>query len=177
MSVLPPAGAGGDRAPIDPARVQTSLDGALLWGIELEPTWRVLGVTLEPDPRAWPRPGGDRRVQLLGFPVSTILASLRRSGDQGGAVLTFAQEQLLDVSGAFAGASLELLRFGWPEPPPGDWGPAFSLQGRSSAPDGTRRTVTLRVAHDDLTLDLFARFDDLELKDANGQPVDPPDDV
>jgi hypothetical protein len=151
------------------------LDGAALLGLELEPRYRVLAATLEPTSeryaQAWPGDVADRRIQLLCFPVSTLLVSLRRH-EGGRAVLqTFDIEQLLDVVVALDGARVHAPLFGLPEPRPGQWGPRFSAQGRSSAPDGTRRTLTLSPRTEDLALNVFARFDDLELKDPSGQPL------
>jgi hypothetical protein len=147
-----------------------------LWGLELDPRFRVLAATVEP--RAVVDLGstvpGDRRVQLLCFPVSTILASLRRHDGDDAEVLTFTDEQLVDVVATLDGPRLEPPLFGQGEPRPGAWAPRFSLEGRSSAPDGTRRTLTVRVTADDLHLDVFARFDDVELKDATGAPLELP---
>lgn len=162
--------------PGDPSRtadlsgLEVVLDGAALWGLELEPRFRVLAATVEPRDAVWGE-AADRRVQVLCFPVSTILASLRRTTEGRREVLTFEEPQLVDVAAAFGGAPLAGPVFGRPEPRPGTWGPSFSLEGRSSAPDGTGRTVTWSVAADDLQLDVFARFDDLELRDARGEPL------
>lgn len=155
------------------AALEHAFDSAALWGLELDSKFRVLAATLEPTPEryAWADDGGavdDRRVQLLCFPVSTILGSLRRESDEGRELLEFSEEQLVDVVAAFDGARVSSPLFGQPEPRPGQWAPRFSVQGRSSAPDGTRRTITLSLRHDDLALDLFARFDDLELKGPDG---------
>lgn len=150
--------------------LEAVLAGAALWGMELDPRFRVLAVTLEPAPeRAAPwLQTDDRRIQLLGFPVSTILGSLRRAGPEGNELLAFAEEQLVDVAASFGGSPVAGPLFGRPEPRPGEWGPHFSLQGRSSAPDGTRQTLTVSVQEADLALDLFARFDDLQLKGPDG---------
>ncbi|MFA9445195.1 hypothetical protein [Egicoccus sp. AB-alg6-2] len=143
--------------------------GARLWGLELEPRYRVLAVTLELTEAAHPRDGvEDRRVQLLVHPVSTILASLRSVGEEGRRLHTFEDSQLVDVAAAVGGAEVTSPLFGRPEPRPGTWGPQFSLEGRSTAPDGTRHTLTIVVRTDDLELDLFARFDVMELKDPHG---------
>jgi hypothetical protein len=164
----------------DLAALEAVLDGAALWGMELDPRFRVLAVTLEPtaDRSAWGR-ADDRRIQLLCFPVSTILGSLRRDTRDGREVLAFSDEQLVDVAAKVGGAPVAAPLFGRPEPRPGEWGPRFSLQGRSSAPDGTRHTLTVSARDEELSLDLFARFDDLELKGPDGAdlgwPTDPRD--
>jgi hypothetical protein len=59
-----------------------------------------------------------------------------------------------------------------PEPRPGTWGPRYSLEGRTSAADGNRATLTLDLATEDGSrLRLFARFDDAELRDASATLV------
>jgi hypothetical protein len=146
------------------------LRGAAVWGLELDPRYRVLAATFEPTADRYPwEPTEDRRLQVLLFPVSTILASLRHREPDGRLVVRrFADDQLLDVVAAFGGTAVDGPLFGQPEPRPGQWAPEWSLEGRSTAPDGRRRTFTLSLRADDLELDLFARFDDLELKDATG---------
>lgn len=143
--------------------------GARCWGIELDPRYRVLAVTVEPDPLRAPGTVGEH--QLLCFPVSVLLVGVTRpelvDGVTRTALLTFELEQLTAVSERFGGAVITESPFGRPEPRPGTWGPRHSLEGRSSAPDGTRATLTLDL-HDDADgarLRLFARFDDAELRD------------
>jgi hypothetical protein len=148
------------------------LAGARCWGIELDPRYRVLAITVEPDPLRAPGTPGEH--QLLGFPVSTFLVTLTRTetgADPGdpprGALLTFDLEQLTAVSQRLGGARITGPVLGRPEPRPGAWGPRYSLEGRSSAPDGTRTTLTLDLEDDDgVRLRLFARLDDVELRDA-----------
>jgi hypothetical protein len=148
------------------------LSGARCWGIELDPRYRVLAVTVEPDPLRAPGTPGEH--QLLCFPVSTFLVALTRpqltdpaSDSPRTALLTFELDQLTAVSERLGGASIVGPVFGRPEPRPGTWGPRSSLEGRSSAADGTRSTLTLDLSgDDDVRLRLFARFDDLELRDA-----------
>jgi hypothetical protein len=156
------------RAALD--AIDDVLEDARCWGIELEPRFRVLAVTVEPEPvRA---PGTPGEFQLLCYPVSTFLAVLTRPvGDAGAArtaLLTFELDQLTAVSERLGGARLAAgPRFGAPEPRPGTWGPRTSLEGRSGAPDGTRTTLTLDLTGDDgARLRLFARFDEAELRDA-----------
>ena len=155
---------------MDLKRLETVLDGAAVLGAELEPRFRVLAMTLEPTADRWPQPD-DRRVQVLCFPVSTILASLRRLTDEDPTLLTFEIDALADVVAAFGGACVSAPLFGRPEPRQGQWGPRYSLEGRSNAPDGTRTTITVGLRAEDLELDLFARFDDVEVRDANGDRV------
>jgi hypothetical protein len=178
------------------AELDGALAGAAMLGLELDIRYRVLAVTLEPmdarDP--WSdaaSPATDRRVQLLVSPVSTILASLRRRAGQRTEVYTFTEEQLIDVAHRFDGAPVARPLFGRPEPPPGSWAPEWSLAGRSSAPDGTARTLTVSVRRDanggdddanddhggddddddELAFDLFARFDEAQVKDPDGDDL------
>jgi hypothetical protein len=149
--------------------IEAVLDGARCWGIELEPRYRVLAVTVEPDPLRAPGTAGEH--QLLCFPVSTFLAALTRASDEDDgrrtALMTFELEQLTAVSERLGGAVLRAPIFGAPEPRPGTWGPRNSLEGRSSAGDGTRATLTLDLdGEDGVRLRLFARFDDVELRDS-----------
>jgi hypothetical protein len=185
----------GTDAPI--VALESALAGARLLGLELETRYRVLALTVEPDGSADPWGSGDgepgesgggdrgevdgevdRRRQLLFSPVSTVLASLRRSADSGQPVqvLTFTDDQLIDVAAAFGGAPLDTPLFGRPEPRPGSWAPAWSLEGRSTAGDGVGRTLTVRVRTDDgsgeLALDLFARFDEVLVRGADGRDLE-----
>ncbi|MEX1177825.1 MAG: hypothetical protein WEB09_05140 [Nitriliruptor sp.] len=163
--------------------LEAVLIGAGLLGLELDTKFRVLAATFEPEVERYPWSEGaagvevvDRRVQVLVSPLSTILGSLRRQveGSEGvrTEVYTFTEEQLVDVVAAFDGAPVEAPLFGRPEPRPGTWAPEWSLQGRSTAGDGVTRTLTVSVRHDDgageLGLDLFARFDELQVKDPFG---------
>jgi hypothetical protein len=159
------------------------LDRAALLGIELDTRYRVLAATFEPVAERYPWAAGtggvvvvDRRVQVLLSPISTVLASFRRrvtTADGGRTeVYTVREDQLTDVVAAFDDAPAEGPLFGKPEPRPGSWAPAWSLQGRSTAGDGTAHTVTISVRHDDgggeLAFDLFARFDEVRVKDPFG---------
>lgn len=143
-------------------------------GVELEPGYRVLAVTVEPDLLRAPGTVGD--LQLLCFPVSVLLVAVTRpvieEGRERTAIVTFDLDQLTTVSERFAGAFIEESPFGRPEPRPGSWGPRYSLEGRTSASDGTRRTLHLDLATDDgARLRLFARFNDAELRDAGRNRV------
>lgn len=157
------------------SELEAVLDGAALLGLELEPRYRVLAATFEPTVERYTWAAHDevtdRRIQVLCFPVSTILVSLRRRVAGSLVIQTFDIEQLLDVVAALDGAPVSVPLFGLAEPRPGQWGPEFSAQGRSTAPDGTRRTITLSPLTEELELDVFARFDDIELKDATGKAL------
>lgn len=163
---------GADGSPVAPAALEPVLDGAALWGLELDPRFRVLAATFEPTADRYPwGEVDDRRIQVLMFPVSTILVSLRTFIAGKATLQTFDTEQLPDIVAAFDGAEVSGPLFGGGEPRPGEWGPEFSLQGRSSAPDGTAATVRLSLRVEDLALDVFARFDELRVKDARGDDV------
>lgn len=153
--------------PVHPA-VTDLVAGGRCWGLELEPTWRVLGVTVEPD-------GGGDAVQLLCSPVSVLLASLVRTGATGPTLVTFDADRLPDVGTRLGGARIGPAPFGVPEPRPGAWGPRYSLEGRSSAADGTASTLLLELEEDDAVLRLFARFDDAEVRTAAGALLAGPD--
>jgi hypothetical protein len=143
------------------------LDDAALWGLELDTRYRVLAATFEPIPERHPEGEvEDRRIQVLMYPVSTILASLREQVDGRTVVRRFTAEQLLDVVSALDGATVTSPIFGRPEPRPGEWAPEWSLEGRSMSADGVTRTFAVRVTRDGLTLDLFARFDEAEVNRA-----------
>jgi len=144
--------------------------GARCWGVALDARYRVLAVTVEPDPFRSPLTVGEH--QLLCFPVSVLLVTVTRpiieDGVRRTAVMTFDIDRLTEVSERFGGAVIPTDPFGRPEPRPTAWGPVHSLQGRTSAPDGTRNTLTLDLRTDDgARLQLFARFDDVELRDAS----------
>lgn len=154
------------------------LDGATLWGVELDVRYRVLATTVElaPDVSPWSQvDADDRRVQLLTSPVSTMVASFRRVEDGQAEVFVFTVDQLIDVAATFGGATLLAPRFGAPEPRPGSWAPQWSLEGRSSAPDGTAATLTLSVRQAEgdarLELDLFARFDEAQVNTPDGETL------
>lgn len=174
MDVLGGLSGGGASSGDRPETVEYLLDGACLLGAELDPRYRVLAVTVEPRAGRYPGDtpreavGDDRRVQVLCHPVATILVSLRRRVSDGTELLAFEHEQLPDVVSTVGGARLRSPLLGQPEPAPGSWGPQFSLEGRSIAPDGIAQTLTILVSAHDLHFALFARFDTLELRDPSG---------
>jgi hypothetical protein len=160
---------------VQPSALEPVLDGAALWGLELDPRFRVLAATFEPTPARYPWPStDDRRIQVLCFPVSTILGVMRRQLPTTTELLSFTEQQLVDIVAAFDGAPVAAPLFAQPEPRPGLWGPRFSLEGRSTAPDGTRTTLTLLLTHEDLELRLFARFDDVALRGPEGAALELP---
>jgi hypothetical protein len=153
----------------DVSAIGQVVDGARCWGIELDPRYRVLAVTVEPDPLRTPGTAGEH--QLLCFPTSVLLVAVTRPVDEDGgartALMTFDLDQLTAVSERFAGTTIDGQPFSHPEPRPGTWGPRYSLEGRTSAADGTKATLTLDLTTEDGSrLRLFARCDDVELRDA-----------
>ena len=159
-------------SPSDSDPLERLLAGAALLGAEVDLRYRVLGFTVEPSADVHPLGDvEDRRLQVLAHPVSTVLGSLERDVDGATHLETFEAEQLSEVTAAFAGAPLQPPVLGRPEPRRGEWGPQFSLQGRSTAPDGRRRTLTLDVVSFDARLRLFVRCDDVEVRDPSGGEV------
>lgn len=145
-----------------------------VWGAEIDIRFRVLAVTVEPAAEAHPDPQApDRRLQVLFHPVSSVAASLVEHGDDGAVVRRFDQEQLPDVVAALGGAVTTT------DPLPGT--PAdldalasrLSLRGQASVGDGFRDHLHLHLAADDLSLELWASFDEFEVR-APDETVDPP---
>lgn len=196
MTAGPPSGPAAEGA--DPptsgsagrGAVAALLEGAVLLGAELEPRFRVLGLTIEPvgvapETRAVTAPVDDPRRLVVAHPVSTLLVSLTepapgsREGPEGHAgparkvtVRTFALEALPDVVAALDGPRLAGPFLGLPEPRPGAVAPRWSLEGRSSAADGTSETLTVdATSADGVRLVLFARCDVVEVRSPDGRPT------
>lgn len=146
-------------------RWRALLTSGPLWGAEIDTRFRVLAVTVEPAAEVHPDPGaGDRRLQLLFHPVSSVAASLVEHADDGAVVRRFDEHQLPDVVAMFGGE----VPAGDPLPtaPPDLDGlaPRLSMRGQASTGDGTRHHLHLHVAADDLALDLWASFDEVEVR-------------
>jgi hypothetical protein len=144
-----------------------------LLGVELEPGFRVLSATIEPadEPAGAGSPADgavDRRLLVVTHPVSTILAALVERGAGGPTLRTFEAEHLPDVVTALEDAPMVGPFLGLPEPRRGSWGPRYSLEGRSSAPDGTRTSLTIVAGTDALRLSLYVRCDVVELRTPSG---------
>lgn len=159
---------------VDPARLEPVLDGAALLGAELDTAFRVLALTFEPTPEQAPwgsdTPDGDRRVQVLCHPVSTLLVALRQRAEGGERLLELDVAHLVDVVAALDAPPVRGPFFGGPEPRVGEWAPRWSLEGRATVGDGVATTLRIEVAADDLDLGLFARFDHVEVRDHQGRP-------
>lgn len=155
------------------AALEQALDGAALWGLELDPRFRVLAATFEPTPDRHPLGAvEDPRLQALFFPVGEVKASLRRHLREGGVrVDTFTTDQLVDVVDSFGGASVTAPLFDQPDPS-GEWPPELSLHGRSVAPDGYRRSLTLRLEGEGgRRFGFHATFDSVRVNDADGNEI------
>lgn len=157
--------------------IDACLDGARLWGLELNPRYRVLAATFEPRPGRHPRPGSDDpRVQALLYPVAAIAASLRRCTRNGEVyVETFEIDQLIDVVDSFGGARVDVpiltatdRQLVSPIPDEGE----LSLEGRSQAGDGDTHLLRVHLEGDGgRRFDLEATFDEVLLNDAEGQEI------
>lgn len=149
------------------------LRSSSVWGAEIDIRFRVLAVTVEPAAEVHPDPSApDRRLQLLFHPVSAVAASLVQHDETETVVRRFDEEQLPDVVAAFGGAVTST------DPLPGvpadldALGPRLSMRGHASTGDGFRDHVHLRLVDDDLSLDLWASFDEFEVR--GPEQVPPP---
>lgn len=157
-----------DDAGLPHAAVVGLLDGAALLGLELEPRYRVLAMTIEPAGRR--QADDDARVQVLCFPVSELAALLRRTVEGQPRIERFELEQLLAVVERLDAPPIErpsITR----DAPDAAW-PEQSLLARSDAPDGTRHHLAFSVERDGARLDVRARFDDLRVRRPDGTDVD-----
>lgn len=162
-----PVGGGDLRA------LEARLDGAALWGLELDSRFRVLAATFEPRAEAHPRRDvPDRRLQVLFYPVGELKASLRRHDLEGGVhVETFTDEQLVDVVDSFGGVEVPAPFFDQPDPSE-QWPPRLSLQGQSIAPDGTAHSLTLTLAGEGgRRFDFHVTFDAVRVMDPEGREI------
>lgn len=154
------------------AALQRLLEGSQWLGAELETSFRVLALTIEPAaaaPTGAAPDGDDRRLQVLLSPTGLLRACLRVDGETP-RVESFDLEQLADVVAAMDAPVLTGQLVGAPAPTPEQW-PADSLQGRSSAMDGHAHRLRFEVRSGSRSLGLFATFDDVLVQDATGSPV------
>jgi len=147
------------------------LDGAACWGAELDTTYRVLGVTVEPSASA--HPDGDvedRRLQLVLHPCSEVSARLVHEGQT---VEQFTVEQLVAVVDRFDGALLRAPVV-TADPPP--MAGELSLHGAAKVNviDGRTHAAQLYLAGDDRTLTLRVTYDEAELRRPDGSTIAPP---
>lgn len=154
-------------APATLAALQRLLDGASWLGAEIDLQYRVLALTIEPGDT--PTSADDPRRQVLLSPASTIKVCLRVD-EEPPRVESFEVEQLPDVVAAMDAPALTGQMVG-PGDPSHGW-PALSLGGRSNAPDGHTHRVHLAATTGARTLELFATFDEVEVRDAQQQAID-----
>lgn len=150
---------------MDQARLRELLRGGPVWGAEIDIRFRVLALTIEPAADVHPDPDApDARLQVLLHPVSAVAASLVEDGPEGRTVLRFAEDQLPDVVAALDGP----VPVGDPLPEaPADLdalADRLSMRGEAQMGDGYRRHLHLRLEADGLALDLWASFDEVEVR-------------
>lgn len=145
-----------------------------VWGAEIDTRFRVLAITVEPAAETHPDPRAtDRRLQVLFHPVSSVAASLVEEGEDGPVVRRFDEEQLPDVVAALDGPVTTT------DPLPGApanldaLGPRLSLRGQASVADGFRDHLHLHLAAEDLSLQLWASFDEFEVRGPDAVPAPP----
>ena len=149
-------------APVDRTYLDGLLRDARVWGAEIDIRFRVLALTVEP-----PEPAdasGDPRLQVLLYPVSAVAASLVEDTSEGVVVRRFAEDQLPDVVALFDGATPTTD----PLPDrPADLdalSPRLSMRGQASVGDGVLHHLHLHLEADELSLDLWASFDEVEVR-------------
>lgn len=151
------------------------LDGATCWGAELDTTYRVLALTVEPI--AERHPDGeveDRRLQLVLHPCSEVQARLVHDGPDGTAVEQFRVDQLLAVVDRLGGPRLSRPVV-TADPPPltGE----LSLEGATGpmVADGRTHTALVELMGERRELSLRATYDEVELRRPDGSAIAPPD--
>lgn len=152
--------------------LEARLDGAALWGLEIDLRYRVLGATFELQDG---HPVGDRsdpRLQVLLFPVGEVKASLRRHDLEGRVhVEKFTSDQLVDVVDSFGGAEVSAPLFDQPDPSE-SWPPELSLEGRTIAPDGFAHSLTVALEGEGgRRFGLRVTFDGVRVNDADGNEI------
>ena len=147
------------------------LDGATCWGSELDTTYRVLALTVEPT--ADRHPDGaveDRRLQLVLHPCSEVQARLVHAGR---AIEQFGVGQLVAVVDRLGGAHLSSPVV-TADPPPltGE----LSLEGAAQpmVADGRTHAALVTLAGGERELTLRATYDEAELRRPDGSRVAPP---
>ena len=152
-------------AEVDRDHLRALLRSGPVWGAEIDIRFRVLALTVEPEPALRPDPqASDGRVQVLLYPVSAVAASLVEHADDGAVVRRFDEDQLPDVVALFDGATTTT------DPlvdRPADLdalAPRLSMRGQASVGDGILHHLHLRLEEGDLSLDLWASFDEVEVR-------------
>lgn len=147
------------------------LDGAACWGAELDTTYRVLGVTVEPRPERHPDADtDDRRLQLVLHPCSEVQARLVHVDTT---IEQFTVDQLVAVVDRLGGATLAAPVVA-ADPPPlvGD----LSLEGAAQpmVSDGRTHAALFHLEGEARELTLRVTYDEAELRRPDGSSVTPP---
>lgn len=150
------------------------LDGATCWGAELETTYRVLAVTVEPRPER--HPDGeveDPRLQLLLHPCSEVAARLVHDVDA--AIEQFTVEQLVQVVDRLDGPTLSAPVVTADTPPLSG---ELSLEGAAQPTvwDGRTHAALFELDGGDRRLTLRVTYDEAELRRPDGSTIAPPGD-
>ena len=146
------------------------LVGSRCWGAELDLRYRVLGVTVEPDPGAHPDGPAvdDPRLQLVLHPCNDVQARLVHDGTT---LERFGVDQLLAVVDRLDGPRITgpVLSAGGP-PLTGE----LSLEGRADVVDGRTHAARLVLDGAERRLTLRVGFDVAELRRPDGSvlPMD-----
>jgi hypothetical protein len=141
------------------------LRSGAVWGAEVDLRFRVLALTVEPPADVHPDPtAADRRLQVVLHPVSRIAASLVEDTDDGVVVRRFDETQLPDVVAALGGSVTTTDPLPGSPPDLDALAPRLSMRGESSTGDGTREHLHLHLVADDLSLDLWASFDEVDVR-------------
>lgn len=144
------------------------LDGATCWGAELDTTYRVLAVTVEPHTTRHPDGDvDDPRLQLVLHPCSEVAARLVHEGTT---VEKFSVSQLVAVVDRLDGATLHAPVLTADAPPlTGE----LSLEGAANATvrDGRTHAALFDLAGADRTLVLRVTYDEAELRRPDGSVV------
>lgn len=147
------------------------LDGATCWGAELDTTYRVLAVTVEPHPDR--HPDGevdDGRLQLLLHPCSEVAARLVHDRT---AIEQFTVDQLVQVVDRLHGPTLEAPVI-TADPPP--LSGELSLEGAAQPTvwDGRTHAALFQLDGPERRLTLRVTYDEAELRRPDGSAVAPP---
>lgn len=152
------------------ARLRDLLRAGPVWGAEIDIRFRVLAVTVEPSADVHPRPDApDRRLQVVLHPIGNVAASLRQHGDDGVTVLRFTEEQLADVVTTLDGPTIGSDPLPDTRPDLDGLGDRVSMRGEAKTGDGLRHQLHLALASGDLEFDLWATFDEVEVRDPEGE--------
>ncbi len=150
-------------------RVRDLLRSGPVWGAEIDIKFRVLAVTVEPPAAVHPRPDAtDRRLQVVLHPVGNVAAALRERGPEGVTVLRFTEEQLADVVATLDGPTPSDDPLPDARPDLDGLGERVSMRGEAKTGDGLRHQLHLALASGDLEFDLWATFDEVEVRDPAG---------